>query len=71
MNLEAYQKKISRAAGTDLRTTILYLPQLLGLALALDPAQLGIDLNLAVAREFRDRLVSAHSGASASAAGLR
>ena len=50
MNLEAYQKKISRAAGTNLRTTILYLPQLLGLALDLDPTQLGIDLNLAVDR---------------------
>jgi len=70
MNLEAFQKKISRAAGTNLRTTILYLPQLLGLALDLDPSQLGIDLNLAVDREFRDRFMSVHGGASVSAAGL-
>jgi len=48
MNLEAYQKKISRRQGRDLSITILYLPQLLGLAMGLGKKALGLDLNLAI-----------------------
>jgi len=57
MNLEAYQKQASRAAGEGLAVTILYLPQFLGLALGLDAAELRLDLNLAVTRDFRERVV--------------
>lgn len=52
MNLEAYQQKVSRLKGEDLKITILYLPQLLGLALGLSGTRLGLDLNLAVTRAF-------------------
>ena len=36
MNLDAWQAKASRMAGEDLSITVLYLPQLLGLAMGLD-----------------------------------
>jgi heterodisulfide reductase subunit B2 len=56
MNLEAYQKKISRSAGEDLSITILYLPQFIGLALGIPPKALGIDMNLALTSEFKKRI---------------
>jgi heterodisulfide reductase subunit B len=56
MNLEAYQKKISRLSGEDLTISILYLPQLLGWALGLSEKELRLDLNLALSAEFRDKL---------------
>ena len=56
MNLEGYQKRASRLKGKNLETTILYLPQLLGLAMGLAPRDLGTDLNLAVTKEFQSRL---------------
>ncbi|MFC1798654.1 CoB--CoM heterodisulfide reductase iron-sulfur subunit B family protein [Thermodesulfobacteriota bacterium] len=56
MNLEAYQQKISRMNGEDLHITILYLPQLLGLAIGLSEKKLRIDLNLSVTQAFRKKL---------------
>jgi heterodisulfide reductase subunit B len=56
MNLEAYQKKIARHQGKPVAITILYLPQLLGLAMGLDHRQLGLDQNLAVSRSFLAKL---------------
>lgn len=56
MNLEAYQKKISRMCKEDMSMTILYLPQLLGLALGLSEKDLRIDLNLSITKSFRDKL---------------
>ena len=56
MNLEAYQRKISRMSAEDLSLTILYLPQLLGLAMGLANSDLRLDLNLAVAKKFLDKL---------------
>ena len=56
MNLEAYQNKISSLKDEDLHMTILYLPQLLGLALGLTAQDLRLDLNLAVTDTFRARL---------------
>lgn len=52
INLEAWQGKISRASGIDVRTTVLYLPQLLGLAVGLTPDQTRLGLNLAVTEPF-------------------
>jgi heterodisulfide reductase subunit B len=46
MNLEGYQSQVSRAAGRDLRQSVIYLPQFLGLALGLGPDALSLDLNL-------------------------
>ena len=56
MNLEGYQKRASHLKGKNLEMTILYLPQLLGLAMGLAPRDLGTDLNLAVTKEFQSRL---------------
>ena len=56
MNLEAYQKKISGRSKEDLRMTILYLPQFLGLAMGLSEQDLRLDLNLSVTKAFRNKL---------------
>ncbi len=52
MNLEGYQKMVSKVAGRDLSIPVLYLPQLLGLALGLPEESLRIGLNLSPANEF-------------------
>jgi heterodisulfide reductase subunit B len=54
MNLEAYQKAISRREKENLQITVMYLPQLIGLALGMTEADLGIHLNLAVTQPFRN-----------------
>jgi heterodisulfide reductase subunit B len=56
MNLEAYQQKISRKCNEDLHITVLYLPQLIGLALGLSEQDLGLDLNLSKNTRFREKL---------------
>ncbi|MGD8882777.1 MAG: hypothetical protein PVI82_12850, partial [Desulfobacterales bacterium] len=56
MNLEAYQKKIFRTHKEDLPMTILYLPQLIGLAIGLTEADLRMDLNLSITAGFRQKL---------------
>jgi heterodisulfide reductase subunit B len=55
MNLEAYQGKINRRYGDVSSVTILYLPQLLGMALGLSDEDLGMGLNLAVEDNFRSK----------------
>ncbi|MFC1858506.1 CoB--CoM heterodisulfide reductase iron-sulfur subunit B family protein [Thermodesulfobacteriota bacterium] len=57
MNLEAYQKKISRMTNEDLTITILYLPQLLGLAFGLSEKDLRLDLNLSITDSFREKVL--------------
>jgi heterodisulfide reductase subunit B len=64
MNLEAYQRKISRMSGEDLTISVLYLPQLLGWALGLTEKELRLDLNLAVTGEFRSKLHRVESAAA-------
>jgi heterodisulfide reductase subunit B len=56
MNLDAWQAKASRMAAEDLSISVLYLPQLLGLAMGLDQHELGLDLNLALLGDFREKL---------------
>jgi heterodisulfide reductase subunit B2 len=56
MNLEAYQKRISRIRGKDVAISILYLPQFLGLAIGLPEEQIQLDLNLAVLPAFKEKL---------------
>ncbi|MGD8702749.1 MAG: CoB--CoM heterodisulfide reductase iron-sulfur subunit B family protein [Desulfosarcina sp.] len=57
MNLEAWQHQASRTAGLDLSVSVLYLPQLLGLSVGLDPQALGLNLNLAVLNRFYEKIV--------------
>jgi heterodisulfide reductase subunit B len=56
MNLEAYQRKISKSFQADLSISILYLPQLIGMAMGLAQKDLGLHLNLAVTRSFYDKI---------------
>lgn len=56
MNLEAFQEPISKARGEDLAIPVLYLPQLIGLALGLSKNELKLNLNLALADSFKQRL---------------
>ncbi len=56
MNLEAFQKKISRIREENLQMTILYLPQLLGLSIGLSEKELRLDLNLSITDAFREKL---------------
>ncbi|MFH1242039.1 MAG: CoB--CoM heterodisulfide reductase iron-sulfur subunit B family protein [Pseudomonadota bacterium] len=56
MNLEAYQHPISKEAGKDLKISILYLPQLMGLAFGLPEEDLKLDLNLALTDDFRKKV---------------
>jgi heterodisulfide reductase subunit B len=55
MNLEAYQDKIAQRYGHASRVTILYLPQLIGMAFGLSDEALGLGLNLAVDDHFRSK----------------
>jgi heterodisulfide reductase subunit B len=55
MNLEAYQQKISRRNKEDLHITVLYLPQLIGLALGLSEQDLGLGLNLSITKSFQEK----------------
>jgi heterodisulfide reductase subunit B len=59
INLEAYQKQASAVRNKDLSITILYLPQLLGLAFGISEKTLGIGLNLAVSSQFRNKIKKA------------
>ncbi len=56
MNLEAFQKKASDICKEDLSISILYLPQLLGLAIGLDKKDVRLDLNLCVKKKFSETL---------------
>jgi heterodisulfide reductase subunit B len=42
---EGQQKKITKATGIDLKTPVVYYPQVLGLALGMTSEQLGFKLN--------------------------
>jgi len=59
MNLEAHQRKISHIHHDDLNTAILYLPQLLGLALGISEKELGLNLNLSIGDRFYEKLQNA------------
>jgi len=61
MNLEGYQRKVSKINQMDLRITILYLPQLLGLAIGLSEKDLRLDLNLSITKAFREKLDSCNT----------
>jgi heterodisulfide reductase subunit B len=61
MNLEAFQGLVGRTAGQDLHISVLYLPQLIGLALGLDAGALGLDLNLALQGEVKRKLGAANA----------
>jgi heterodisulfide reductase subunit B2 len=53
LNLEGYQSKASGVGNEDLQIAVLYLPQLLGIALGLPNADIRLDLNLSANKAFR------------------
>ena len=56
LNLEAYQKPISQEQGEDLSISILYLPQLMGVAFGLSEKELKLNLNLALTKSLKEKL---------------
>ena len=58
MNLEAYQSTISKSQGQDLDISVVYLPQLLGIAFGLSEDNLKLDLNLALTSAFRTKIAA-------------
>ncbi|BBO89405.1 CoB--CoM heterodisulfide reductase iron-sulfur subunit B family protein [Desulfosarcina ovata] len=56
INLDAWQAKASRIAGEDLSISVLYLPQLLGLAMGLSAEALGLNLNLVILEGVREKI---------------
>ena len=56
MNLEAFQTDVSKHCKQNLQISVLYLPQLMGLAFGLPKASLGLELNLALTAEFKNKL---------------
>lgn len=58
MNLEAFQAKASRFAGENLAISVLYLPQLLGLAMGLSESEVGLGFNLALTAGLRNKLAA-------------
>jgi heterodisulfide reductase subunit B len=67
MNLEAYQKNISRREGEDLSISILYLPQLMGFAFGMGSSELKADMNFVFKPELRSKLHAAPGGSSRAA----
>lgn len=55
MNLEAFQNRASRSQHMDLHISVLYLPQLIGLAMGLSESDLGLGHHLAFAGGRRRR----------------
>jgi heterodisulfide reductase subunit B len=56
MNLEYFQKKISKRIGTDLSIPIVTLPQLIGLAMALPDEDLMLERNCSVDGAFLEKV---------------
>ena len=56
MNLEAYQNTISHARGEDLSISVLYLPQLMGLAFGISEKDLKLEKNLAFKDPLKDKI---------------
>lgn len=59
LNLEGFQREISRKASTDLAISVLYLPQIIGLALGLDQSALKLEKNLALMPSLKEKLSGA------------
>jgi heterodisulfide reductase subunit B len=45
VNLEVYQEQVNREFGTHYSVPVMYFTQLMGLALGIDPAKLGVGKN--------------------------
>jgi heterodisulfide reductase subunit B len=59
MNLESFQGPAGRAVCKDLHISVLYLPQLIGLALGMGAAEMGLDMNLAFHADVKQKIAFA------------
>lgn len=64
MNLEAFQRDASRMEPLIRPIPVLFLPQLLGVAMGIDISILRLDANLSVTKEFTEKLKADHVFAS-------
>lgn len=58
MNLEAYQREARRFAGPAKEITILYLPQLMGLAFGLPENRIQLEKNIMVTAGFKEKIMT-------------
>jgi heterodisulfide reductase subunit B len=58
MNLEAFQSAVFRQQGESLDISVLYLPQLMGLAFGLSAKEILLGKNLALTKEFKRKMIS-------------
>ena len=56
MNLDAKQQLVEETFGISIDIPVLYFPQLVGLAMGLDPATLGLDKNIVSPKRLMDLL---------------
>jgi len=56
MNLDSFQKQASKRRGEVLAMSVLYLPQLMGLAMGLSHTAVGLGQNMAVSETFRAKV---------------
>jgi heterodisulfide reductase subunit B len=56
MNLDCYQKQVSSVKGEKLRISVLYLPQLIGMAFGLPEDDIKLGLNMAVSDALRAKV---------------
>jgi heterodisulfide reductase subunit B len=56
MNLDAYQGQVNRKFKTSFRLPVLFISQLIGLALGIDPASLGLDTNIVSPAKVLDHI---------------
>lgn len=64
MNLEAYQREARRFGAPADEITILYLPQLMGLAFGLPEDQVRMNKNILVTRGFKEKILSVQTVAA-------
>ncbi len=56
MNLEAYQKQAFRLSGQDKPVSVIYLPQVMGLAFGLSETEVLLGKNMVVTERFKEKL---------------
>ena len=58
MNLDSFQRRVSKRSGAHLNISVLYLPQLIGLGLGLSEQELKLNLNFAYNSNLKSKLNS-------------
>ena len=54
MNLDAYQGEVNRKFKTSFKLPVLFISQLMGLALDIEPSSLGLNTNIVSPKEVLD-----------------